>query len=491
MTNSLRSIVVFAGLWLALAGGAFGQSNLPNAGGSQLPTNPGGGGGASSGSAIPGYTNFDSALLPFTSRCIARVRSGKGNCRIATVGDSTTAGQGAGTDGSGVTNAWYLSYPTQLANLISASGIPAHQDSFMGASWGSITDNRATLNTWANIASGAYSTYGGAAWYNNSDTTSFIWAPVNPVDTFVVWFNTQVSGGATVTINIDGGATLATVNTQTGATGCLATTVGGSGASITPGTHQVRIQRNGTGTLAAIMGIEAYNATVPSVSVINAGWVGSRTSFWSDNTEGAGSPLSCISTVAADLMIVNLGINDELNAVPNATSLANMQAVVAAQTQPITTYKATNPGIGGTAINGTIPTTISPGEVVIDITSGVRLGTVTAVHVAGGWVDITPAANWAIDDVIQFQGPGDTIVVVPSPLQLNVASQVIQDAYTNNVMIPLVGSTIPLAILPHFDISWNSMTAMLKQFDSYHPTGLGYGAHANAIAPVILQAGGL
>ena len=66
-----------------------------------------------------------------------------------------------------------------------------------------------------------------------------------------------------------------------------------------------------------------------------------------------------------------------------------------------------------------------------------------------------------------------------------------QTAYTNNVMLPLAGSTIPLVNLPVFFGSWNQNNAAGMQYDAYHPNGLGYGKVSKAILSLITAAGGL
>src|SRR3954469_6767848 len=77
-------------------------------------------------------SGLDTTLLARWRAAKARVRAGTGDAFVGVVGDSTTAGQGAGTGASYTNGAKTLSVPSRLAARLTAIGLRASADSVFG-----------------------------------------------------------------------------------------------------------------------------------------------------------------------------------------------------------------------------------------------------------------------------------------------------------------------------------------------------------------------
>jgi lysophospholipase L1-like esterase len=246
------------------------------------------------------------------------VLAGQRDARVLCIGDSTTAGQGATNNGS-ASDCRSSSWPTQLVALLNAAGLPASPDSMMAS--GSLTmpagDARITsaVNWVASTASA-----GGLMLLNSTTTDPLSFAPAGVFDSFDIWY-VQNSGFATFTVNVDGGATLATVNAN-GSANLVKTTV-----QCARGTHTINIARNGTGTNLFIAAIICYDSQDKRALVLNAGYSGSAISQWNDMTTGWGS-LNASIKYAPDLSIICVDINDAANGVAAESWLVTMRNII-------------------------------------------------------------------------------------------------------------------------------------------------------------------
>src|SRR5215207_7897746 len=77
-------------------------------------------------------TGLDTTLLPKWRTAKGRVRAGQGDALIGIVGDSTTAGRGAGTGASYTNGAKALSVPTKVAAQLTAMGLRPCSDNVLG-----------------------------------------------------------------------------------------------------------------------------------------------------------------------------------------------------------------------------------------------------------------------------------------------------------------------------------------------------------------------
>ncbi len=260
--------------------------------------------------ALPTYSsrfarNNRPASAASWNAAAAQVRSGATRKRVLCIGDSVTFGFGGGS-GDATTGARVASVPARLAAKMTASGLPASNESFFaGSDLSAITvpvmlayDPRIAAATgWA--FNTVNPTAGGYSWINTSSVGALSFTPSTAVDTFVVFYYTE-PGSGDFTLDIDGAGQ--TAHSQNVAKSYAALT-----KTAALGTHTINIKR--TAGSVRIAGVLAYNSAAKAVDVINMGWCGATASNWNDATD-PWSPLNAIGVLAPDLTIITLGIND-------------------------------------------------------------------------------------------------------------------------------------------------------------------------------------
>lgn len=264
-------------------------------------------------------------------KALASVRSGQGRAKIACVGDSNTVGWGAATGTSGLTAARVKSYPAYLSSILTGMGYATNLQSFWGD--GNLTANSIGYNTydprlvlpgdWVMQSSALTYSLGGQLFRCPSPiTSSLAFTPTGSVDTFVI-YSVNNAGNGTFTVNVDGGATAATVNNNTTAA-VQATTV-----TSTLGAHTLNMQRSAGGTIF-IMGVLAYDSTASKIDILNMGSAGWKATEWAYSAN-AWSPAPALTALDPDLTIINLGINDWKDTPTDlSTFTTNLQTVITA-----------------------------------------------------------------------------------------------------------------------------------------------------------------
>jgi hypothetical protein len=274
-------------------------------------------GGTARGILIDGIPTGFSQSMPKWRKALAGVRAKTAYAKIACVGDSETYGNMATGTNANIVAA---NYPTRLSEILNAN-IPAIAASFFGdGSWGAgsinSADPRITPGAWAGNGPNSV---GGASWTATSAAT-FAFAPGVAIDTVDVWSFSNTGLGS-FSVNVDGGATLATVS-ENAAAAAFKTTV-----STTLATHTINaVWASGS---AFFFGMDAYSSATKSVRVLNMGRGSAASSYW--NTPNAPfDPASALQVVAPDLTIIMLGVNDWQTSVSVGTYMTNMQALITA-----------------------------------------------------------------------------------------------------------------------------------------------------------------
>ena len=234
------------------------------------------------------------------------------------VGDSTTAGVGAG-NGTGVnptiTGARPLSFPIKARDRLVSLGINAISDTInadnnngiLAVDWNEYRPEIVITGTLASYSQGP--TAGGLIARINTGAT-FDFTTAAACDTIKMWHPRNTLLGV-CGFQVDGGAV--TNITQTGADGIFQTTL-----TFPLGTHTFRFTRvSGIPTIPNAM--TAYNSAVPSVQIMNAGgrqWTSGRNialnntePYWNDNSAFT-KPLPSITSVAPDVLVISIGINN-------------------------------------------------------------------------------------------------------------------------------------------------------------------------------------
>lgn len=283
-------------------------------------------------SQLQGGTSFTPVQLPHWRAAVAVVKacaagsaytgvtcSSYLNPRVLFAGDSTIFG---GSSAGGLTTPNITDW---LATFLTASGIPSNDNSFCGSSAAGLGsrltyDTRFTNSGW--IQDTSILTLGGFAFEATASGNTLTYKPNASTNAFRIFYSTfpgigsytaTVTGGSPVTIN---------GNAAQSMTSILATTT-------TPSASNTLTLVNSASSTVFMECVEAYNNTVNNVDIINAGYWGSESTSLTPSGSPWG-PIPAVSVIAPVLTIVEQGINDWDGSVPVATTIANIQAFIAA-----------------------------------------------------------------------------------------------------------------------------------------------------------------
>lgn len=250
---------------------------------------------------------------------LANVRNGTSNARILCIGDSTTSGIG---DSTAATIPATNSYPTRLASFLNSVVTPTIVSLAVPlTSAASNADNRWTLGTgWSKVGIG-FGAAGTAAFSGTSTALNLVYtaSPQVNCDGFYIYYLGSGTVG-TITATASGGTPQVIVASGL-ASGIYRSLIPAASAS---SSNTLTI----TSTLATnyIVGAEPVLSTKMQVLVGNSGCGGVTSTSW--NSTGAFAGLSFIGTVAPDLSIISLGINDAAASISAATYQTNIQAII-------------------------------------------------------------------------------------------------------------------------------------------------------------------
>jgi len=262
-----------------------------------------GSGSAASAAAI--VTNFTRANTNKFRAARGKVQAGLANMTMLCSGNSITAGAGS-TGGSGSSanllgsNAISKAYPTILAQVLTARGLNASSQSFVGGhgsnDWAA-HDSRISMGGWLNV--NGLGCIGSNTLRAPSAVADCTFTPTTSVDTVEAYV--LRSGIGSITIKNDASATLATIAAQTGSGMINKTVVTLDGAA---GTKVIK-----AGYVTAptnLIGMRAYNSAVKEVSIINSSAYGARVDSLNDTWDANASAV----TIAPDLTILAWTRND-------------------------------------------------------------------------------------------------------------------------------------------------------------------------------------
>jgi lysophospholipase L1-like esterase len=314
--NRMVPIIGFAlALFLASLDQTFAQSINPA---SQPP---------SSGVAS-GQFNVNAQNLIHWRKALGTIRSGTGRGKLLLLGDSTTAGGGAGTGGIGLLGAFGTNWPRSLVSLFNLAFTSASDGSFYGDQ--NVGNQSIAYNTydarvgmganWTNIAT-TLSLAGDMFKFSVGAVNNLSFTPAGVVDTVIVRYAVNAGLGS-FTTNVDGGASLGT--SVTGGTQAITSVT----YSVARAAHTINIVPDNLAGIF-ILGITAYDSTVPAIDVMQVAWWGSVTANYV-TTGSAWSPMLALASLAPDLTVICLTVNDSNNGVALATYQANMQTIITA-----------------------------------------------------------------------------------------------------------------------------------------------------------------
>jgi lysophospholipase L1-like esterase len=246
--------------------------------------------------------------VPFTPyaawrAALQRARSNSGRAVIAWIGDSVAAGDWAGTPALAYQNqAKAASMPVVMAStFVSSGGFPAMGQSFFGDATNNGTaygnyNNKVAIGSWSPTSN---SPSLGGPMFKATAAATCAFTPGSSTSRTDI-YTAQASGFGTLTINYDGGSTLATIN-ENSTSAAIKTTVNGSLAS-----HTINaVWSSGT---THLIGMDSYDSTASGVSVLNLAWSGTEPVDLNANTNGYDFA-NAMAVIPADLVIIHLGPN--------------------------------------------------------------------------------------------------------------------------------------------------------------------------------------
>lgn len=292
-----------------------------------------------SGGAGTGVFNLTAQNTKQIRAGVARIRAKTGTFKVACIGDSTT--MGAYASGVVFNGNKILSWPTQLANILTGLGLPASSDSV-------IATNNVTPQTMAgyngyNPLVSASSTMipnlvpslGGYGFYSNSvNGANLLFTPAGTFDTVEVIFLQNNPGFGAYQVQVNS-VNLGTAQSTNGAVGVVKVNAG-TGTRFTNGTTQVSVAATSTSPVY-IVGVTVRDSTIPRVEIQNmgasGGWVYNSNptyqfqSIFSSPTDPANPNqfgfYPGIVAAAPNLTIINTTINDinsQINSIPVYTA---------------------------------------------------------------------------------------------------------------------------------------------------------------------------
>ena len=244
--------------------------------------------------------------------------------RVLVVGDSLTAGRGAGSGSVQMDGARALSWPTIMTNTLQSWGFNAQAESFCeGNNTGGslpLYDPRITMGS---FGIGAGRVMGGLGVTANTNTLPLIFTPTSNCDTFELYLPTNTTfGTGTYQINANGTPVAFSEN----GTAALQKIV------ITPtlGANDVRITAATSSNTVYVSPIVAYNAASKPFVIMNMGSRNFSTTDWIQ-ADSPWRPFPSIVTYAPDITLISLGINDLRTSGANNsvnTFSTNMQSLI-------------------------------------------------------------------------------------------------------------------------------------------------------------------
>lgn len=277
-----------------------------------------------------GFFNFTTQNTQRLRAAIARVRSNRGSAtmKVAMVADSCFAGyDGVGVN-SGYPGGRAYSVPVQLAAILSAKGLAAQADNMFGnnnvgnAAAYTAYYPAAVLTNWPPTVLTSVPSLGAFSFQSTTLGANIAFTPVTAFDTIDVYF-LQAAGNGSFTVNVDGGATLATIATA-GGSAYVKQTISG----VTHGTHTINLTTT-SATTTFVNAVCVRDSTIPRVEIYNMGFDAVTAAIYA-TTVGSWNLRVALPVVAPDLTIIQLTINDINLNTGVSTYTAATQALISA-----------------------------------------------------------------------------------------------------------------------------------------------------------------
>lgn len=301
--------------------------------------------------AADSIINMRPSNMKKLAAALKNLRSGTGPAKIAVIGTSVVAGQGAGnaTLTDGTNRGWDYAWPKQFAEYLTDLGMPAVCNALCGDNGVTVfgTDqNFADYNPRCVLtapfvvdATKTRETLGGLMF--NGSSGSISWTPPKAFDRVEIYYVRNTAFGG-FTVNVNGGANLAISSSSDGVGAPVAgTTVAAAGAlsmqKVTfnctkgaDGANTINLVGNNTGGLFISI-IDPYDSTSNAIRVYNMGRLGRKMADLLSTGSGPWAPGLSVGNTGglffADMFLVACTINDSNQATAQAaysTSVDNL-----------------------------------------------------------------------------------------------------------------------------------------------------------------------
>ena len=280
---------------------ASGQTLLDDASRAALDTTP----------VVSFVERLTRALYPKTAVALAAALSGSADNLFLFSGDSTTTAAGAGSSGqTNLVAARPNGWVSQLAAQMSFAGFNANNDARFGSQTVNATsvtipqyDTAVTLGgSWSLTGSATYDSIGGGMYTANTSTSTLAIAPAGAFDSVDIYY-VQNAGLGTFTVNVDGGATLSTINCASAGLFQKATVSG-----ITLGTHTLNLVMS-TSSSVYVAGFVFKNSAKKGLKFVQSGMWGKKIGDFAVTTN-LWSPQNALAKLAPTTHFIQLTIND-------------------------------------------------------------------------------------------------------------------------------------------------------------------------------------
>lgn len=274
------------------------------------------------GALLSGIYNYSPERLMKWRNALGAVKTGLRNATALFVGNSTTLGYGS--QGLNVnSNLKALSYPTQLAGMLTSAGAPAVANGFLGEGNppGLVTQAEPRLSVGAGWTQHNLLSIGRYGWFASSAGGALSFTPGTNIDTFVVYY-LEGTGTGMLSIDVNGGT--ATTFDTSGAVLAVKSTLIHLGTAGTGNTINLRWS---SGQAVYVQGFDAYNSSSKVVRFINAGWCAAGAADFAD-VSSPWTEANAIAAIAPDLTVLDLPINDWRLGTPIPTFKACAQTII-------------------------------------------------------------------------------------------------------------------------------------------------------------------
>lgn len=271
--------------------------------------------------ASPGVT-----LLPKLQAAKARVRAGTGRGVVLCLGPSTTVGLGAGSGGAGKVGMLQKSWPAYLASILTAMGVPAEVNSFIGTHYAfadgvGIDSTLSAFGASWSQASFARPSIGGPPFRDGTTgQTALVSTHAIAFDSFrFLYGDNGSSASPDCVVKVDA-TTIDTVdmNTTSGVAAFRSKTYnpGNTAALASPATHTLSFSKaSNVANEMVVIGADCWNSAAPKLSILNCGFNSGAVVDFARTTDGGGAAYgyhtaAAIVGLAADCVVLPGPTND-------------------------------------------------------------------------------------------------------------------------------------------------------------------------------------